>query len=138
MEDGWLRTGDIGKWHDGNLRLVDRARDFIVTAGGKTISPSFIENALRASPYIAEAVVFGHGRKYLTAIVEIDFDTVADWARANDVAYSGFTSLTVHPRVDGLIEAEIAKANDDLARSSRSRRSASCRRRSTRRKKASR
>ena len=114
--DGWLRTGDIGEWRDGNLRLVDRARDFLVTAGGKTISPSFIENALRASPYIAEAVVFGHGRKYLTAIVEIDFDTVADWARANDVAYTGFTSLAAHPRVVGLIDGEIAKANEALAR----------------------
>lgn len=114
--DGWLRTGDVGEWRDGALRLVDRARDFIVTAGGKTISPSFIENALRASPYVAEVVVFGHGRKYLTAIVEIDFDTVADWARANDVAYTGFTSLTAHPRIEGLIEAEIARINDELAR----------------------
>jgi long-chain acyl-CoA synthetase len=114
--DGWLRTGDIAEWRDGSLRLVDRARDFLVTAGGKTISPSFIETALRASPYIAEAVVFGHGRKYLTAIVEIDFDTVADWARANDVAYTGFTSLTAHSRVVGLIEDEIAKANETLAR----------------------
>jgi long-chain acyl-CoA synthetase len=114
--DGWLHTGDIGEWRDGSLRLIDRARDFIVTAGGKTISPSFIENALRASPYVAEAVVFGHGRKYLTAVIEIDFDTVADWARANDVAYTGFTSLTAHPRVTSLIEVEIAKANDGLAR----------------------
>ena len=114
--DGWLRTGDIGEWRDGGLRLIDRARDFLVTAGGKTISPSFIENALRASPFVAEAVVFGHGRKYLTAVIEIDFDTVADWARANDVAYTGFTSLTAHPRVASLIEAEIARANDDLAR----------------------
>ena len=65
--DGWLHTGDVGEWRDGTLRLIDRARDFIVTAGGKTISPSFIENALRASPYVAEVVVFGHGRKYLTA-----------------------------------------------------------------------
>ncbi len=101
--DGWLRTGDVGEWRDGALRLVDRARDFIVTAGGKTISPSFIENALRASPYVAEAVVFGHGRKYLTALIEIDFDTVADWARANDVAYTGFTSLTAHPQIERLI-----------------------------------
>jgi len=114
--DGWLRTGDIGEWRDGSLRLIDRARDFIVTAGGKTISPSFIENALRASPYVAEAVVFGHGRKYLTAIVEIDFDTVADWARANDVAYTGFTSLTAHQRVERLIRAEIDKVNAELAR----------------------
>ena len=114
--DGWLRTGDIGEWRDGTLRLIDRARDFLVTAGGKTISPSFIENALRASPYVAEAVVFGHGRKYLTAMVEIDFDTVADWARANDVAYTGFTSLTAHPRIERLIRAEIDKVNSELAR----------------------
>ena len=53
--DGWLRTGDVGEWRDGTLRLIDRARDFIVTSGGKTISPSFIENQLRASPYVAEA-----------------------------------------------------------------------------------
>jgi long-chain acyl-CoA synthetase len=114
--DGWLHTGDVGEWRDGSLRLIDRARDFLVTAGGKTISPSFIENALRASPYVAEAVVFGHGRKYLTAIVEIDFDTVADWARAHDVAYTGFTSLTVHPRIEKLIRAEIDKVNGALAR----------------------
>ena len=114
--DGWLRTGDVGEWRDGCLRLIDRARDFIVTAGGKTISPSYIENALRASPYVAEAVVFGHGRKYLTAIVEIDFDTVADWARANDVAYTGFTSLTAHKRIERLIRGEIDKVNTELAR----------------------
>jgi long-chain acyl-CoA synthetase len=114
--DGWLRTGDVGEWFNGSLRLIDRARDFLVTAGGKTISPSLIENALRASPYIAEAIVFGHGRKYLTAVVEIDFDTVADWARANDVAYTGFTSLTAHPRIERLIGAEFDRVNRDLAR----------------------
>jgi long-chain acyl-CoA synthetase len=114
--DGWLRTGDVGEWVDGSLRLIDRARDFIVTAGGKTISPSFIENALRASPYVAEAVVFGHGRKYLTAVIEIDFDTVADWARANDVAYTGFTSLTAQPPVAKLIQSAIDTVNADLAR----------------------
>ncbi len=116
LADGWLRTGDVGEWRDESLRLIDRARDFIVTAGGKTISPSLIENALRASPYIAEAIVFGHGRKYLTAILEIDFDTVADWARANDVSYTGFTSLTAHPRVERLISAELDKVNRELAR----------------------
>jgi long-chain acyl-CoA synthetase len=114
--DGWLRTGDIGEWKDGGLRLIDRARDFIVTAGGKTISPSFIENLLRASPYVAEAVVFGHGRKYLCAVVEIDYDTVADWARSRDVAYTGFTSLAQNAQVEKLIRAEIEKANTDLAR----------------------
>jgi long-chain acyl-CoA synthetase len=113
---GWMRTGDIGEWRDGRLKLVDRARDFLVTSGGKTVSPSHIEGLLRASPYLAEAVVFGHARKYLTALVEIDFDTVADWARANDVAYTGFTSLAQHERVQGLIAREVDKANAQLAR----------------------
>jgi long-chain acyl-CoA synthetase len=114
--DGWMRTGDVGEWRDGALRLIDRARDFLVTSGGKTISPSFIENALRASPYLAEAVVFGHGRKYLVALIEIDFETVADWARAHDVTYTGFTSLAQHPQVQRLIRAEIDRANAQLAR----------------------
>jgi long-chain acyl-CoA synthetase len=115
-EDGWLRTGDVGQWKDGALHLIDRARDFIVTAGGKTLSPSFIENALRASPYIAEVAVFGHGRRYPCALVEIDFDTVADWARGNDVAYTGFTSLAQNSQVEALIKGEIENANAQLAR----------------------
>jgi long-chain acyl-CoA synthetase len=114
--DGWLRTGDVGEWRDGALRLVDRARDFLVTAGGKTISPAYVENALRSSPYVGEAIVFGHGRKYLTALIEIDFDTVADWARSRDVVYSGFTNLAQNPQVQRLIRGEIDKANADLAR----------------------
>jgi long-chain acyl-CoA synthetase len=115
-EDGWLRTGDIGEWRAGALRLVDRARDFIVTSGGKTISPSLIENFLRASPYVAEAVVLGHGRNYLTALIEIDADSVADWARAHDVPYTGFTSLAQSAEVVRLIGAEIGRANYELAR----------------------
>jgi long-chain acyl-CoA synthetase len=114
--DGWMRTGDVGEWRNGALRLVDRARDFMVTSGGKTVSPSFIESALRASPYLAEAVVFGHARKYLVALIEIDFDTVADWARTHDVAYTGFTSLAQHPQVQALVRREIDKANAQLAR----------------------
>jgi len=114
--DGWLHTGDVGEWSDGRLRLVDRARDFIVTSGGKTISPSLIENLLRASPYVVEAIVFGHDRKYLVAVIEIDFDTVADWARNRDVTYTGFTSLAQHAEVARLIDGEIAKVNRELAR----------------------
>jgi long-chain acyl-CoA synthetase len=113
---GFLHTGDVGEWREGALRLVDRARDFIVTLGGKTLSPSFIENQLRASPYIAEACVFGHGRRYLTAIIEIDYDTVADWARGRDIAYTGFTNLSQNARVDVLIRNEIARVNAGLAR----------------------
>ena len=115
-EDGWLRTGDIGEWQNGALRLIDRARDFIVTSGGKTISPSFIENIIRTSPYVAEAIVFGHGRKYLTALIEIDADTVADWARSHDVPYTGFTSLTNNPEVIKLIRTEMDRVNGELSR----------------------
>jgi long-chain acyl-CoA synthetase len=114
--DGWTRTGDVGEWRDGKLHLIDRARDFIVTSGGKTISPAFVENILRASPYIAEAIVFGHGRKYLTALIEIDWEAVADWARRHDVAYTGFTSLATHARVERLVADEIARANTEIAR----------------------
>jgi long-chain acyl-CoA synthetase len=114
--DGWLRTGDIGEWKEGRLRLVDRARDFIVTAGGKTLSPSYIENALRASPYVAEVTIFGHARKYVTALIEIDFETVSDWARGKNVAYSGFTSLARHARVEALLKGEVERANAQLAR----------------------
>jgi len=114
--DGWLRTGDVGTREGGLLRLVDRARDFIVTSGGKTLSPSFVEGHLRASPYVAEAMIVGHGRKYLTALIEIDYETVAEWARAHDVRYTGFTSLAQHVAVERLIGQEIERANSALAR----------------------
>lgn len=116
LRDGWLRTGDVGEWRDGRLKLVDRARDFIVTAGGKTISPSFVENLLRASPYVTEVAVFGHGRKYISALIEIDYDTCADWARSRDVAYTGFTSLADNREITALIRSEVDKANAQLAR----------------------
>jgi long-chain acyl-CoA synthetase len=112
----WMHTGDIGEWHDDNLRLIDRARDFLVTSGGKTISPSSIENVLRASPYIAEAIVFGHGRKYLTALIEIDFDSVADWARSENVNYTGFTNLALNETVHRLLKSEVDRLNEELSR----------------------
>jgi long-chain acyl-CoA synthetase len=75
-----------------------------------------IENILRTSPYVAEAMVIGHGRKYLTALIEIDAETVADWARNHDVPYTGFTSLAESATVIGLIKAEVERANEELAR----------------------
>ena len=116
-EEGWLHTGDVGEWTpEGNLKIIDRVRDFIVTSGGKTLSPTYIENALRSSPYISEAVVFGHNRKYISALIEIDFETVSAWARLNNITYTGFTSLANHAETSKLIGAEIEKTNQDLAR----------------------
>ncbi|MEZ5788428.1 MAG: AMP-binding protein [Xanthobacteraceae bacterium] len=114
--EGWLRTGDVAEWRNDHLQLVDRARDFLVTAGGKTVSPSTIESLMRASPFVAEAVVIGHGRRYLTALIEIDYDTVADWARSRNVPYTGFTSLTSHAEVNRLIQTELDRVNAELAR----------------------
>lgn len=114
--DGWMRTGDIGEMRHGALRLVDRARDFIVTSGGKTLSPSAIENVLRSSPYVSEAIVFGHGRKYLTALIEIDSDMVADWARSNGTPCSDLPSLIDNSAVLALIGREVEKANVNLSR----------------------
>lgn len=114
--DGWLHTGDVGEMENGCLRLVDRSRDFIVTDGGKTISPTFIESLVRTSPYVAEVVVFGHGRKYLTALIEIEYDAVCQWARSNNVAYTGYTNLAQHAEVSKLLQKDIATANAQLAR----------------------
>ena len=80
-DDGWLMTGDVGEWVDGtHLKIVDRIKHIIITSGGKNISPSEIENSLKTSPYVKEAMVIGDGRKYLTALIGIELDTVGDWA----------------------------------------------------------
>jgi long-chain acyl-CoA synthetase len=115
--DGKLATGDVGEWTAGRaLRLVDRKRDILITAGGKNVSPSLVENRLRASPYISEAAVFGEARKYLVALLEADGETVAEWAREHGVVHTGYASLVAHPDVVALIEAEVRRANDDLMR----------------------
>jgi long-chain acyl-CoA synthetase len=114
---GWLHTGDKGEWTpEGNLKIVDRVRDFMVTSGGKTISPTYIENALKSSPYISEAVVYAHNRKYISALIEIDFETLSNWARSNNISYTGFTNLTQQPDVIKFVASEIEKANRDIAR----------------------
>lgn len=114
--DGWLRTGDVGRWENGELKLIDRARDFIVTSGGKTLSPCYIENVLRTSPYVAEVIVFGHARKYITALIEIDLEAVSNWAAANRVGHSEPGRLYASNRTLELLSAEVAKANTQLAR----------------------
>ena len=111
------RPGDVGEWTAaGSLKLVDRKRDILITAGGKNVSPSLVENRLRASPYISDAAVFGEARKYLVALLEADGETVAEWAREHGVVHTGYASLVAHPDVVALIEGEVRRANDDLTR----------------------
>jgi len=115
--DGWLLTGDVAeRLADGALRLVDRRKDIVITAGGKNVSPSQIETCLRASPYVSDAVVFGEGRKYLAALIEMDYETVAEWARERGLTHAGYASLAAHPAVTGLLDAGIARANASLGR----------------------
>ena len=95
--DGWLHTGDVVETNDANeWRIVDRKKDIMITSGGKNIAPSEIENLLKSSPYISEAALIGDGRKFVSALIEIDFGTVSEWARRNGVVYTGFTSLASH------------------------------------------
>ena len=114
--DGYLRTGDVAKAEDGGFRIVDRKKDLMITAGGKNITPALVENAMKASPFISEAILFADNRPYPTCLVEIDFDTVAQWARAQGIGYTGFTDLTQQPQVRDLLEKEIERANAPLAR----------------------
>jgi long-chain acyl-CoA synthetase len=117
VQDGWLHTGDVAeRIANGHFRIVDRKKDIMVTAGGKNIAPSEIENQLKSSSYISEAVLFADGRKFPSALIEVDFDTVSDWARQHNVVYTSFTSLSQHPRVTELIANEIDNVNAQLAR----------------------
>jgi long-chain acyl-CoA synthetase len=117
VQDGWLHTGDVAqKMANGHFRIIDRKKDIMVTSGGKNISPSEIENLVKGSSYISEAVLLADGRKFPSALIEIDFDTVSDWARQHGITYTGFTSLALHPRVVELIGVEIEKSNAQLAR----------------------
>lgn len=114
LKDGWLHTGDVGEWQHGQLKIVDRLKDIIITAGGKNLSPTEIENTIKASPYIKECIVIGEARKYVCALIQIDFDTVAKWAEQERIAYTTFRSLTEQPRVNELIDAEVNKGNEKL------------------------
>ncbi len=115
--DGWLHTGDVGEWVDGTyLKIVDRIKDIIITAGGKNISPSEIENAIKASPYVKEAVVIGDQRPYLTALVGIEFDTVADWAARHRIEYTTYRDLSCKPETVDLVAGVIREVNTRFAR----------------------
>jgi long-chain acyl-CoA synthetase len=113
--DGWLHTGDVGAWEDGYLRILDRKKDILITAGGKNITPAYIENKLKWSPYIQDAVVVGDRQKYLTALVLIDEDTVTTFAQEQRIPFATFADLTQHPAVRRLIAAEVDRVNRTLS-----------------------
>ena len=115
-EDGWLRTGDVGEWVDGTyLRIVDRIKHIIITSGGKNVSPSEIENVLKTSPYVKEAMVVGDGRKYLTALIGIEYDTVGDWALRRNIPYTTYRDLSEKPEVVELIQDVVNETNTKFA-----------------------
>ena len=101
---------------DGFVTITDRMKDLIITAGGKNITPSEIENQLKFSPYIADAVVIGEARRFLSCLIMIDHETVAQFAQERDVPFTNFTSLCRAKEVQDLIWAEIERVNKQVAR----------------------
>jgi long-chain acyl-CoA synthetase len=117
LRDGWLYTGDIVEiGPTGLFKLVDRKKEIINTSNGKSVSPTQIENEIRHSPYISEAAVIGEGKKYLTALVEVDATATMDWVKTRDPQVRQYSDLANSEVVVRLIEGEVAKANSRLAR----------------------
>jgi long-chain acyl-CoA synthetase len=115
--EGYVHSGDIATvFEEGAFRIVDRKKDILITSGGKNIAPATVENALRCSPYISEVIVFGDQRRYVSALIEIDFENVAQWARQHQIPYTGYMSLSQNEKIVQLIGREVAQLNERLAR----------------------
>lgn len=115
VRDGWLHTGDVVAEQDGRVRIVDRLKDIMITAGGKNLTPSEIENAVKGSPYVKECIVIADGRKFVSALIQLEFDTVGKWAESRRIAFTHFRSLAESPQVRELVQQEVARANAGLA-----------------------
>jgi long-chain acyl-CoA synthetase len=116
IKDGWLHTGDVGAMEDGFLKIMDRKKDIIITAGGKNITPAFIENKLKFSTYIQDAVVIGDGRKFLVALILIDEDNLTKYAQDHRIPFTTFADLTQNPDIRKVIEGEVSKVNKTLSK----------------------
>jgi long-chain acyl-CoA synthetase len=117
FEGEWLKTGDIGEIRpDKSIAVTDRKKDIIITSGGKNITPSLIENRAKDSIYIRECVLIGERRNYLSALIQIDFETVGKWAQERGIAYTNFKSLSERPDVRDLIAGEIDLLNREFSR----------------------
>ncbi|MCP4722093.1 MAG: long-chain fatty acid--CoA ligase [Desulfobacteraceae bacterium] len=114
-EDGWLKTGDIGEINENNvLKITDRKKDLIITAGGKNIAPSRIEGMMTTSKYINQACVVGDKRKYLSAVVALDEDNIKAYADENQITNGAIADLLGHPDIKALIDSEVKKKNQGL------------------------
>jgi long-chain acyl-CoA synthetase len=114
--DGWLHTGDVGEWVDGtHVKITDRMKDIIITAGGKNVAPSEMENALKSSPYIKEAIVIGDRRPFCSALIGIELDTVGDWAQRRRLPYTTYRDLAEKPEVLELVQGIVTETNARFA-----------------------
>jgi len=117
LKDGWLHTGDAGIIdQDGHLIIIDRAKDVSTLANGTIFAPQYIENKLKFSPYIKEAVTIGQGKEFVTAMINIDMQSVGNWAERKNVGYTSYTDLSQKPEVYDLITQEVKKVNASLAK----------------------
>jgi len=122
LVDGWLHTGDVVQEVQGELKIVDRLKDIMITAGGKNLTPSEIENTMKTSHFIKECVVVADARKFVSALIQIDFEAVSQWAESRNLAFTHFRSLTETPEVRALIDEQVREGNAKLAEVSHIRR----------------